>query len=588
MSSRNPKIESRSGEKGPPAVRARGLGFTYEGAGAPALSGVDLELPGGSSTAVVGASGAGKSTLCMATNGLVPKLARGRLEGDLVVCGKRVAERSVKEMARTVGIVLQDFEAQLFSTSAELEIAFGLENLGVETDRMRRIVTSSLEMVGLAGFERRDPSTLSGGEKQRVALAAVLAMDPPLIVLDEPTSDLDPRGRREVMGVLRRLAGAGRTFIVVEHETDELTSVDHVLLLRGGTVAAAGAADGVFSRREELRASGVRPPQLAELCGILQLDSDYRVGEVEKMIRDAGYRLDGSRCGEIGAAPGRTVAGPAVIEIEAVSYSYPDGMEALRGVSLEISHGEFAALIGVNGSGKTTLAKHFNGLLLPGTGVVRVRGLDTRAAVVSELSTLVGYVFQNPDHQIFSDTVAEELAFGPRNAGLDPEETARRSKVALEAVRMRGREGADPFALTKGERQRVALASVLVMEPSVIVMDEPTTGLDFTQQIQVMELLRGLNARGHTIIIVTHSLWLAAAYARRTIVMSRGRIAADGPTRQVMTEGEGLDRWSLVPPPIVSLARRMGAPAVTVGEMAYCLGVGSSREEAARNKDYRL
>jgi energy-coupling factor transport system ATP-binding protein len=558
------------------AVLARGLTFTYSDARAPALRDLDLTIRKGSFSAVTGASEAGKSTLCVTMNGLAPKLVSGRLEGELLVFGAPVGGSAVYEMASSVGMLLQDFEVQLFSTSAELEVAFGLENLGVPRDEMVPRVQAALEKVGLAGFDKRDPSTLSGGEKQRLALAAVLAMDPRLLVLDEPTSDLDPQGKRDVMRLAKSLTGEGRSVLVAEHETDELMDADSVLVLGDGRRVLSGSPGEVFERPGRLVEHGVRPPQLARLRELLRLETMPRsVDEAAEAIRGAGRRPDRARSESLPVPELAPPSARPALKLSAVSHSYEGAGNAIENISLEIKEGEFTAVVGANGSGKTTMVKHLNGLLAPSRGMVEVRGTDTRATRVSELSRHVGYVFQNPDHQIFSETVAEELAFGPRNAGLSEEETAVRSKRALAAVRMEGRENADPFALTKGERQRTALASVLVMEPGVIVMDEPTTGLDYAQQRQVMDLLAELNSGGHTVIVVTHSLWLAAEYARRIVVMNGGRIVADGPTRTVLGAAERLREWSLVPTPALALAERLGCRSITVEELAYCLGVGS-------------
>lgn len=581
MTARDPNVPSRDdrglssrdvSDEGP-AVSARKLGFVYDRSETAALSGLDLTLPRGTLTAVVGASGAGKSTLCLTMNGLAPKFARGRLEGELTVLGRQMGDVPVHEMVSSVGMVLQDFEAQLFSTSAELEVAFGLENLGVDRAQMRDLVASSLRDVGLAGFEKRDPSTLSGGEKQRLALAAVLAMRPELLVMDEPTSDLDPQGCKDVLGIVKGKAGQGRSILLVDHETDELLQADHVLMLDRGRRALSGSSENVFRQLGHLEAAGVRPPQLAQLSELLKLDSMPRdVSAAQEEITRLGLTADNSRCRAL-PIPERAKGGaPVVLKAQNVSYSYVDGDSAVKDACVEIREGEFVAIVGVNGSGKTTLVKHFNGLLLPRTGFVEVAGVDTRETLLSAISQRVGYVFQNPDHQIFSETVSDELAFGPKNAGSDPGDIRKRSGRALAAVQMQDYEGSDPFALTKGQRQRVALASVLVMEPSVIVMDEPTTGLDYMQQKHVMDLLCELNLRGHTIIIITHSLWLASQYARRTIVMHEGRVAADGPTRHVMCAGEGLEKWSLVSPPAIALARRLGVPALTPRELSFCLG----------------
>lgn len=580
----NPNVSSRTSDRGGFAISARNLCFTYDKADSRALSDLNLDVLSGSMTAVVGASGAGKSTLCLTLNGLIPAFVRGRLEGELVVLGRKMGDVPVHEMASSVGMVLQDFEAQLFSTSAELEVAFGMENLGVDPVRMRKLVASSLAQAGLAGFEKRDPSGLSGGEKQRLALAAVLAMEPELLVMDEPTSDLDPLGRRDVLNVVRKLVGKGRSILIAEHETDELLNADQIIVLQHGRVILSDTPEMVFMQPHEpevggekpmrLEDFGVRPPQLAELSRLLKLDAmPLDLDSAEEAIGRLGLKVDKGCCEELRASGNERADRPVVLKARNIAHSYDDDREAVDNVSLEIREGDYVAMVGPNGSGKTTLAKHFNGLLSPQSGTVEVAGADIRGASLSAISQRVGYVFQNPDHQIFCETVSDELAFGPRNAALEAGVIAERNARALRAVQMEGFEESDPFALTKGQRQRVALASVLVMEPSVIVMDEPTTGLDYAQQKHVMDLLCELNRRGHTIVIITHSLWLAAQYARRMIVMHEGKVVADGPTRDVMSGPDGIERWSLVSPPAIALARRLGVPALDAKELAFCLGV---------------
>ena len=256
---------------------------------------------------------------------------------------------------------------------------------------------------------------------------------------------------------------------------------------------------------------------------------------------------------------------------DALTHSYMPGVESLHEVSLRIQRGEFVALMGQNGSGKTTLVKHLVGLIKPPAGKVRVDGTDVAERTVSQVSETIGLVFQNPDHQIFSETVADEVAFGPRNRGMSDDAVKDAVAKSLEVVGLTGKEEADPFALTKGERQRLAVASTLAMDPDALILDEPTTGLDYDDQLSMMALLRDLNAQGRTIIIVTHSMWVVAEYAHRAVAMAGGKVLADGPVREVFADADVLARAALAPPEITQLGLRLGGATLSVDELAACL-----------------
>lgn len=554
------------------ALEASGLRFSYRGASSEALRGLDLTVDEGQFTVIMGRSGAGKSTFCYCLNGLIPHFLRGQLEGRVRVFGLDTRERRVAELARLVGLVFQDFEAQLFSTNVELEVAFGPENFGLPLEEIKSRVKESLRAVKLEGYEHRQPAYLSGGQKQRLAIASILAIRPQLLVMDEPTTDLDPIGKMEVFEIADelRLAAEG-TVVIVEHETEEALKADRVVVMSGGQVVALGSPDQVLADVPLLESAGVMPPQTAHLFHAL--GSPLRpltVDDALTALEVEGLSIDSTKYLEVTGSDSHGY-GPPVIEVEDLEYSYPGGIAALRGVSLQIRQGEFVAVLGQNGSGKTTLVKHFNGLLRPSRGSVHVKGLDTRNTSVYQLGRIVGYVFQNPDHQIFAQTVFDEVAFGPRLYGLPPDEVDKRVKEALEAVDLLHRETADPFLLTKGERQRVAVASILAAKPEVIVLDEPTTGLDYLELKGMMDLTRRLNEAGHTVIIVTHSMWVAAQYAHRIVVMSDGKVIADGPTREVFANEAVLSEAFLRPPPIVRLGNRLGATLLSVEEAAQVL-----------------
>lgn len=554
-------------------VQLEDLSFTYPGGMKRALSDVCLEIREGEFVVWMGHTGAGKSTLAYCLNALIPSFIRGELAGKARVLDKDIFGTRTSEMSKEVGLVLQDFESQLFSTNVELEVAFGMENMGVPREEMKQRVDELLPLVRLEGMRGREPSTLSGGQKQRLAIASVLAMGPRLLVMDEPTTDLDPMGKEEVFRLARRLRGGGMAIILVEHETEETLQADCVVLLREGRVLRKGSPRELLSDGQILRNAGVAPLPVAEFFhraigpaypkGALPFTVEEAIPKFRRYLRlrEAAAHILAEKDRRRGHS--RHI----VLKMEGVRYRYPTGVEALKGIDLEIGEGEVVALVGQNGSGKTTLAKHFNGLLRPTSGRLNVFGEEAGGLSVKDLGRKVGYVFQNPDHQIFAPTVFEEVAFGPRNLGFGGKELMRNVEEALAAVHLTGYEDKDPFSLAKGERQRVAVASVLAVKPQVLILDEPTTGLDYLQQGSMMEMVSSLNQKGHTILIITHSMSIVAHYAHRTVVLDQGKVLMDDATRQVFSRENELERCFLRPPPIVRLGNRLGVTPLTVEEM---------------------
>jgi energy-coupling factor transport system ATP-binding protein len=547
------------------AISIQDLSFTYAETTRPALQHVNGEVEEGTFVVIMGHEGAGKSTLCYSLNALVPRFFRGEYAGRVVVHDVEVARARVAEMSRRVGLVLQDFEAQLFSTSVELEVAFGPENLCLSRDEIERRIDHYLRFVGLAEMRRREPASLSGGQKQRLAIASVLALEPPIVVMDEPTTDLDPVGREEVLSVSDLLRQERRTLVVVDQDPDAAVDADQVWLMREGEMVAQGPPRQVLTDLALLESCGVQPPPTVALFQALGWPGQpLTVEEAIALIRQ--HNLAQPRPLQSPAA--LTNGRPVILELRDVDYIYPTrAVEALKGVNLQIREGEFLALVGQNGSGKTTLAKHLNGLLKPTRGEVLFRGRPLQEIRRTEMARYVGYVFQNPDHQIFSNTVREEVGFGLRMAGMDPKAVEERVAEALAVVGLSGYEDEVPFTLTKGERQRVAVASVLAAQPQVIILDEPTTGLDYRHQRSMMEMLRDLHRRGHTVIIITHSMWVAAEYAERVVVMKDGQILLDAPTRAAFAQEPILAEASLRPPPLLRLGNWLGTSGLTLEAM---------------------
>ena len=556
--------------------------FTYRGAAAPALRGVDLTLGPGQMVGIMGASGAGKSTLVKCLNRLVPAFEDGDFRGVVRIGGRRVDDARVCDLAPTVGMVFQDFEAQLFATNAGLEVAFAMQQVGMPRDEIVARVGPALAAVGLGGFESRDPTSLSGGEKQRLAIAAVLALRPQLIIFDEPTTDLDPEGRTEVLALIRSLRGQGLSLVVIEHEAEELRECDSLLLMREGEIVAQGPPLELLTRFELLEDCGVHPPDLNRALKLLGVDDRAAgVDHAESTLREAGF---GPAAGAVAAAA-PAVAPPAheaatLVETHGLSFAYAAGRPVLDAIDLRIAAGEFVAIVGQNGSGKTTLAKQLTGLLKPAAGRILLSGRDRANLAPAESAHEIGYVFQNPDHQIFASTVEEEVAFGPRNFGLDSEEVARRTDEVLHAVNLDHARDRDPFLLSKGERQRLAVASILALRPRLLILDEPTTGLDYREQRRMMALVAELNRTGIAIVIITHTPWLVAEYARRVVLMRKGRVLFDGAVREFFAQGELLRESSFRPPEVTLLARRFGLSALNVAEFVAAL---KTRKVAAQD-----
>jgi len=556
------------------AIEVNALSFTYRGGTRRTLDGIEFEQEQGETVVVMGHTGAGKSTFSRCLNRLIPTFYKGHYSGEIRILGNSTRDKRVHDMVAQIGLVFQDFESQLFSTSVELEVAFGPENLCLPREEIRKRISESLNLVRLNGFERREPASLSGGEKQRLAIASILAIRPKILVMDEPTTDLDPQGKFEILSVARLLKSEGYTILLIEHEAETILEADKIVIINEGRIVRHGKPREVLKEVQLLEEQGIRPPQIPKL--LKEIDepiASFNLEETLELFRKRDLKLLDEKYRALlkKDEERQTGYGKKIIEVNDLEYVYPGNIRALDGISMEIFEGEFLAIIGQNGSGKTTLVKHFNGLLNPSKGEVRVAGKDTKGKKVSELARVVGYVFQNPDHQIFADTVEEEVAFGPVNLGIPGEKISKFVKEALGDVGLTGYERCDPFSLSKGERQRVAIASVLAARPRVLILDEPTTGLDYKEQRSIMELLKRLNQKGHTIIIVTHSLWVVAEYAMRVLVLDKGKVVLDDLTRKVFSQEEKLTNNFLRLPEITRLGNRMGRTLLSVEEFKYCV-----------------
>ena len=554
-----------------PAVSIEGLAYRYREQQKPALKGVDLEVAEGEFVVIMGPSGAGKSTLCGSLNGLIPHFFQGEMEGEVRVGGLPTSEGKVGEFAQEVGLVFQDFEAQLFSTNVALEVAFGPENFRVEREEMIERIERVLGQVHLEGFEKRPPATLSGGQKQRLAIASVLAMEPRILCLDEPTTDLDPVGKLGIFEIAEDLKDRDDvTLIVVEQETEETLEADRIIVLRDGEIVADRPAREVLRDVELLEESSVMPLQVTRFfheMGLWQGQLPLTPQEGVAEFRLRGWRVNPDRHRRLVEADAKREEGYGETRDRGRRAHAPlperGGRAGRRG-----SH-RSERRIPRRARAERVGQDHARQALERAVEAYRGHGQggEDETTELRKLGQSVGYVFQNPDHQIFSDTVSGEVAFGPKIRGLGEGEIKERVEEALAAVGLEGRGGEDPFGLTRGERQRVAVASVLAARPEVLILDEPTTGLDYAEQRSMMDLVKNLNEAGTTIIVVTQTMWVVAEYAHRTVVMRDGKVALQGTVREVFAEEDELHQAALRPPHIVALGNALGYPVLSVEEM---------------------
>jgi energy-coupling factor transport system ATP-binding protein len=536
-------------------LRFDGVSYRYPGVAAWALRELDLAVAPGESVLVAGASGSGKSTLCRACTGLVPHFHGGELVGRVLVNGLDTRQHPVYRLFGHAGLVFQNPDAQLFNQTVEAELAYGLESLGLAPAEIERRLAWASDLAGLGSLLSRPPHALSGGEKQRVALGAILALRPRLLLLDEPFTHLDPEGAEGLRVILRAVQAEGIALVVVEHRLHEVVAdADRLVVLHQGQVAADGPPRQVLA--QDISGYGLNLPPLVRLFRAHRwADTPLSVDEALNRLQVAGSRLQVAERNTQHATRGTqsAICNPPVVEVEGVWFSY-DRRAALRGVSLTLARGECVALIGRNGAGKTTLVKHFNGLLRPARGTVRVLGRDTRATPVAELARHVGFVWQNPNDQLFQPTVRDEVLTGPRALrACDPAWC----DVLFERFGLGPLLDRSPFRLSEGQKKRVAFAAALAVRPELFVLDEPTAGQDELFRRELGTLIAELRAEGRTVVLVTHDLEFAAENACRWVALADGQIVADGPPEAVMADQDAMTAAGLRPTQRFQLAQAL-------------------------------
>jgi energy-coupling factor transporter ATP-binding protein EcfA2 len=549
-----------------PVLRVESVSIRHDGRAASTPVDVSFDVAPGEVVLLLGPSGCGKSTLALALNGLVPHAVPALLTGTVTVGGMRTASESVARLSERVAMVFQDPDSQMVTGTLLDEVAFGPENLLVGRDEVLRRAERSLRQVGL--WNRRDdnPDTLSGGGRQRLAIACALAMEAPVLVLDEPTANLDPVGIDEVYAVLRRLVDSGdHAIVLVEHNLDAaIDMVDRVIVLdAGGRLAMQGPARQLLvDRVDELVPLGVWLPValLAALrlrdAGILLEPLPLTPSELTAAIdaQDALPALDASAAGTGAAAGTREAVKPAV---RVTGLDLDRGRtRILHGIDLTLDRGSFVAIVGTNGAGKTSLLQAIAGVIRAPAGRIDVLGLDPAKADARTLARTVGFVFQNPEHQFITGSVTEELAHGPRLQGVPAVEIEARVSAMLDRFGLNELRDEHPFLLSGGQKRRLSVGTALIDGAPLIALDEPTFGQDRARASELLTLLGALNDNGTTVLVVTHDLQLVAEHSSHILVLDAGRVAAFGPTASVLAS-DALEAAGLRTPPLARALREL-------------------------------
>lgn len=504
------------------------LSFQYRTRNELAIEHISFELKPGEMLLIAGSSGCGKTTLARCINGLIPRGYGGKREGQVRLHGKDVAEIPLAEVSQIVGTLLQDPERQIVASNVYNEIAFGPENLGLPREEIVERIEMAIQRLGLEHLRERDTFSLSGGEKQKLALAGVLAMNPSILLLDEPLSSLDPASAYEALEIFRSLADEGRTIVLIEHRVEDAITArpDRLMYMEDGQVKYMGP---IKSLPKEIDHKQVKLP------------AQWVVNRVKEQKETV----------ETVSKPEAPERGETMVSFENVAFQYSDDTPfVLQNVNIEIRRGDLIAVLGRNGAGKSTLVKHAIGLLKPTEGRVLVEGQDTRKMSVAQIACVLGFVFQSPTHMLYAPTVHEELEFGPNNLGFAQKDVDMAVKESVETVNLNGLEEYPPLGLSFGQQKRTTIAAVLAMRSKIMVMDEPTAGQDYANYTHFMDAMCRpvdgaqsiLSANFAATLFITHDLDLAVTYANRILLVGDGTVVADGAPEEVLKDFDLLER----------------------------------------------
>ena len=558
-------------------ITVENLRYRYPHAKELALDGLDFSVEKGEFIGIIGENGAGKSTLSQALMGLVPQFYKGAYGGTVMVDGIEAGRTPVAQLCGHVGLVFQNPFNQLSGAKDNVyeEVAFGMQNLGVPAEEMKNRVEEALKLLDIWQYRDRNPFDLSGGQMQRVAIASVLVMRPDVMILDEPTSQLDPEGSDEVFKAVETLTGSGITILMIEQKIEKLAAYcDRILLLHKGKQIAFDTPQKVFSM-PDLNNYGIQAPAFTRICkaeGVTLADGTYpvTVEEAAGVLRekrlgapacaDGGERAHkaaGVEAAQAGGPAESAVSSDEQFCIENLDFSYLADVPVLKNLNMKLDKRP-TAIIGQNGAGKTTLVKLLKGLLKPVSGSIYFHGEDISGKTVAMLAGNVGYVFQNPDDQIFKYNVMDEILFGPLNIGMDAERAKKEAERALKLTGLTGKEKENPYDLELYERKMTAIASVLAMDTDVLILDEPTIAQDWKGRQIIGGIIRSLSECGKLVIAILHDMDFVAENFERVIIMAHGQVLADGTAKEVFAQEEALKKARLQKPYVMQLCEALG------------------------------
>lgn len=545
-------------------LRVENLKYKYPDSSQFALNDISFSVEKGEFLGIVGRNTAGKTTLCYALSGLVPHFFKGAYGGDVYIGDMDVLSHDISEITASVGLVFENPFSQMTGAKFTVydEIAFGLENQGVPRDVMHGRIRESMQLLDIEQLQTQNPFSLSGGQMQRVAIASVIAMKPDILILDEPTSQLDPEGAEDVFRVIEKLADGGMTIIMVEQKMEKLAAyTNRILLLHDGKLIEDGKPEEVFAK-DDLNEYGIEPPVYVKIARALGL-RDEATGRYPVSLEQMPVER------EIQIRPVDKVIlenrNTAELIVRDLHFSYEKGRDVIHGLNVTL-RGEPIAIIGQNGAGKSTFVKLLKALLKPDNGEILLNGAPTSKTSAAKLASRIGLIFQNPNDQIFKHKVIDEVMFGPLNIGQSREEALANAKEMLSLVGLVDKADENPYDLSLAERKMVAMASILAMETDIVIFDEPTMGQDIYGKAKVKEIIHSLHEKGKLVICILHDMDFVADAFGRTIIFSNGRMLFDGETRDAFAQEEALRLARVEQPHITKLVKRLGYDRIVLRE----------------------